>query len=602
MAQIMQSRSVLSVIPRLWFHLSYRRKLQVLFTLLLMVFGAFLETVSLGAIVPFLGVLAAPAQVFDRPVITGIATFFGITSADQLLFPLAITFAILALASASVRILLLWANTQLSYTIGGEFSIESYRRTLYQPYRVHVARNTSVVISGISKKIGTAIAVLYQILILISSTVLTIAVVSTLLLIDARMTLLAAGTLGSFYILITWHARASLLENSRQIAQLEDQAIRVLQEGLGGVRDVLLDGAQELYSNKYARIAISVRQAQGKNVFIGGSPKFAMEAIGIVAIVLLAYSIAVTGGVDKFTSILPILGAFALGAQRLLPTSQQIYAAWVGIVGNHKAIIDVLEMLEQPLPDILQMQSQVSMVISHEISIDSVRYRYAADGPLILDGINITISKGARIGIVGSTGSGKSTLVDLFMGLLTPAEGQVLVDGRPITAANLRAWQKCIAHVPQSIFLTDASVAENIAFGVPPKKIDMASVRRAAKQAQLAEFIESRPEGYDAVVGERGVRLSGGQRQRIGVARALYKQAEVLVLDEATSALDNETENMVMQTIDGLDKNLTVLIVAHRLTTLKHCDRIIELMNGKAVEYESYVRFIEERQLSNSLS
>jgi ATP-binding cassette subfamily B protein len=217
-----------------------------------------------------------------------------------------------------------------------------------------------------------------------------------------------------------------------------------------------------------------------------------------------------------------------------------------------------------------------------------VRFRYAEGAPWVLDGLSLDIPKGARIGFVGSTGSGKSTTLDLLMGLLAPTEGELIVDGTRIRGAIVRAWQRTIAHVPQSIYLADTTLAENIAFGVPPGSIDRERVREAARKAQIAEFIESRPEGYEAFVGERGIRLSGGQRQRIGIARALYKQASVLVLDEATSALDNVTEQSVLDSIEGLDRELTILLIAHRLSTVRRCDTIVELEHGAVVAQGAY--------------
>jgi ATP-binding cassette subfamily B protein len=222
-----------------------------------------------------------------------------------------------------------------------------------------------------------------------------------------------------------------------------------------------------------------------------------------------------------------------------------------------------------------------------------VRFSYANNGPWVLDGINLLILKGSRVGFVGSTGSGKSTTLDLLMGLLMPTEGKLLVDGQSISGNHLRAWQRTIAHVPQSIYLADSTLAENIAFGVPFKAIDLDRVQQAARQAQIADFIESSPEGYLAYVGERGIRLSGGQRQRIGIARALYKQVSVLVFDEATSALDNSTEQSVMDAIEGLNRDITVLLIAHRLTTVRRCDTIVELDHGRVMAHGTYEQLLE---------
>jgi ATP-binding cassette subfamily B protein len=288
-----------------------------------------------------------------------------------------------------------------------------------------------------------------------------------------------------------------------------------------------------------------------------------------------------------------VLGALALGAQRLLPALQQSYSAWASIAGNHASLDDTIELLDQPLPAELLQPAPAPLLFQKDIQFRGVRFRYANDGPWVLDGLNLVIVKGARVGFVGSTGSGKSTTLDLLMGLLMPTEGELLVDGQPISGIRVKAWQQTIAHVPQSIYLADTTLAENIAFGVPPDTIDLDRVRQAARQAQIADFIESSPEGYQAYVGERGIRLSGGQRQRIGIARALYKQASVLVFDEATSALDNATEQSVMDAIEGLSSDLTILLIAHRLTTVRRCDTIVELEHGQVVAQGSYEQLLE---------
>jgi ATP-binding cassette subfamily B protein len=271
-------------------------------------------------------------------------------------------------------------------------------------------------------------------------------------------------------------------------------------------------------------------------------------------------------------------------------------------VGSRASLAGTIELLDQPLPaDVLQPTS-APLRFQKDIRFNAVRFRYTNDGPWVLDGLNLVISKGARVGFVGSTGSGKSTTLDLLMGLLMPTQGVLLVDGHPIRGKRIRAWQRTIAHVPQNIFLADTTLAENIAFGVPRGDIDMDRVRQVARQAQIAEFIESRPEGYNAYVGERGIRLSGGQRQRIGIARALYKQATVLVFDEATSALDNATEQSVMDAITALNRDLTVLLIAHRLTTVRRCDSIVELEGGRVVAQGTYDQLLERSPSFRSIT
>ena len=322
-----------------------------------------------------------------------------------------------------------------------------------------------------------------------------------------------------------------------------------------------------------------------------------MEALGMILISMLAYTLAMQ--VDGVAKAIPILGAFALGSQRLLPVLQQAYAAWSGIQGGQGSLQDTLTLLDQPLPDHAEQLSVQALTFKYNISLKQISFRYNAQTPYVLKSLNLTIAKGSRVGFIGTTGSGKSTLLDIVMGLLYPSHGVMEVDGTAVTPANARAWQVRIAHVPQTIFLSDASIEENIAFGVPKDRIDHRRIRQAAEQAQLAGSIETWPEHYQTLVGERGIRLSGGQRQRIGIARALYKQADVIIFDEATSALDNETEQAVMHAIEALSKDLTLFIIAHRLTTLESCTQIVELDDGDIKRIGSYKDIINTHRNSD---
>ncbi len=558
----------------------------------LILVSAFMEVISLGALLPFLGILVTPDRVLSYPIVADWAQAWGINSADQLILPLTVAFALAALLAGAVRIFLLWANTRLAVTCGLDLSFEVYRRTLYQPYQVHISRNSSGVISGITIKVnGVVFGVLLPLLSLASSTVLLVAIILTLLAIDPMVASVAAIGFGASYVLITWMFRRRLHRNSQCIAYEQDQVIKALQEGLGGIRDVLLDGTQSVYCDVYRKADLPLRLAYGNNAFISGSPRPVMEALGMVLIASLAY--ALSRHVGGIATALPVLGVLALGAQRLIPALQQIYAAWASIAGSHDLLTDTIKLLDQPLPAELVQPTPQPLSFQHTIRFDAVRFRYTCDGPWVLDGLNLTIPKGARVGFVGSTGCGKSTTLDLLMGLLVPTEGELQIDGEPISGIRVRAWQQTIAHVPQSIFLSDSTLAENIAFGVPREAVDMGRVRQAASQAQIADFIESQPEGYRTFVGERGIRLSGGQRQRIGIARALYRKASVLIFDEATSALDNATEQTVIEAIESLNRDLTILLVAHRLSTVQHCDIIVEIKHGRVVAQGTYKQLLE---------
>ena len=456
---------------------------------------------------------------------------------------------------------------------------------------MHVSRSSDEVISAIKNKVDQVVSVLTSLLILISSAVLLVAIIGTIVVIDPLIAFIAAAGFSIIYGLVTWLIRYRLRLNSQCIAREETHVVKALQEGLGGIRDVLLDGTQQVYCDTFYKAQYPLKRAWGNNLFIGGSPRFAIEALGITLIAFLSYGLSIQYG--DLTPILPTLGALVLGMQRLLPALQQGYNSWVVILSSHDSIADVVELLDQPLPTKEQVADLEPLHFQDCIRFDKVCFRYSSEGPWVLNDLNFSVLRGSRVGIVGRTGSGKSTALDLLMGLLLPNVGNIFVDGQPLNGNRIKAWQRAIAHVPQSIYLANSTIAENIAFGVPKEKIDLDRVKQAARQAQISEFIESSAKGYNTFVGERGIRLSGGQRQRIGIARALYKQARVLVFDEGTSALDSETERSVMGAVKEL-KDFTIILIAHRLTTVQDCDIIIELELGKIVAQGNYEHLLKK--------
>ena len=583
---------ITTLLINLWGHLTKDRQAQMLQLLALMLASAFSEVVSLGAVLPFIGVLTAPDKVFNHAELRKLVEIFGITSPEALVAPLAVAFAMTALGAGSMRLLLLWATANLSNAIGADLSLEMYRRTLYQPYRIQVLRNSSEAIDGITHKSWSAIAMLQAVLTLISSTLLLVTLMITLVAMDPFVVSVAFIIFGVCYGLITWKARRKLQMNSQRISTESTLAMKALQEGLGAIRDVLLNWSQPAYCTTYSQANMPYRKAYGRNMFIAVSPRFAMEAVGMVLIAALAYGLSRKAG--GLAAALPLLGALALGAQRIIPALQQIYSAWAVIAGNQVSLVNVIDLLDQPVPVAALEPAPEPWQFKDSICFESVWFRYLDDEPWVLKDLNLTIPRGSRMGFVGSTGSGKSTTLDLLMGLLEPTRGRILVDAMQISSKNLRSWQQAIAHVPQSIFLADSTLAENIALGSPRNTIDMERVKQAARRAKIADFIESRPEGYDAFVGERGVMLSGGQRQRIGIARALYKKASILVFDEATSALDNVTEEAVMHSIANLDRELTLLVIAHRITTIQNCDQIVELQSGRVAAQGTYDELMEQ--------
>lgn len=589
-------QNLFSLLSRLWEFIDRRRRIQLGLLFVLMIFASLAEVISIGAVLPFLSALTAPEKIFSFAVMQPFLKFLNIQTPGELLLPLTIVFSIAIVLSGVMRLLLLWAQTRISHSIGADFSMNVYRRTLYQSYEVHVSRNSSEVLSGISNKANSVIySALFPVLNIISSFMMLIMILAALLFINASVALFTIVGFGSIYAIIIRITRKRLAQDSLRSSKESNNVIKALQEGLGGIRDVLIDGTQNTYCRIYRNADLPLRRSQANIVIIGGMPRFGVEAIGMVFIAIVAYLQTVRSeGSGSMT--IPVLGALALGAQRILPVLQQAYYSWTTMKGGEVYLRDTLDLLDQPLPDYADQPLPAPMPYQKDISLNQIFFKYSADAPWVLNNLQFTIAKGTRVGFIGITGSGKSTVLDLMMGLLKPTSGNILIDGEPITSHNYRSWQAHIAHVPQAIYLADASILENIAFGIPKEEIDHDRVRLAAQKAQIAETIESWDKKYLTVVGERGVRLSGGQRQRIGIARALYKKADVIVFDEATSALDNNTEKEVMAAINGLGKDLTIIIVAHRLTTLKNCTQIFELEAGEIKRVGSYKEIVEQSE------
>jgi ABC-type bacteriocin/lantibiotic exporter with double-glycine peptidase domain len=573
-----------------------RRRLQLAALALLMLSAAGAEIFSIGAVLPFLGVIAAPDQLLAQPMVQAITQKVGLSSREELLVFFTLTFATAALLSAGLRILAMWTQVRMANVIGADFSIKAYERTLYQPYAVHVARNSSEVNAGIGKASTLASSIIQPSLHVFSSGLILVALLGAIISIDPAVALCAVLGFGGIYAGILTLARRRLAELSGVAAH---QAIRINKataEGLGGIRDVLIDGLQSTYARLFRSSIRPLQRAGAWIAFVENSPRLVIEALGMVFIAGMAFTMSrpAEGGSNPVL----VLGSLALAAQRMLPVLQNLYSSIVRVQSSQVSVQDALDLLEQPLPAHAGQPRAQLLPFRDALEVRDLHFRYSESTPWVLRGLNLRIPRGSRVGFIGSTGSGKSTLIDLLMGLLTPVQGTVLVDGQSVFPDHTREWQAHLAHVPQSIYLADISIAENIAFGVPSEQIDRERVRAAARQAQIADAIEAWTNGYDTFVGERGVRLSGGQRQRVGIARALYKRADVIVFDEATSALDNQTEAAVMEAIDGLHPDLTVLMVAHRLTTLRGCDLIVELERGEIRRIGTYQEIIGERTLA----
>jgi ATP-binding cassette, subfamily B, bacterial PglK len=551
---------------------------------------SFVDILSIGAVVPFLAVFSSPDQVFNHAFMQPIINMLDISSSDQLKLPLAVIFAVAAIASGIMRFISLWVQTRFIYSIGADLSCDIYRRALYQPYIVHIKRNSSEVMANVLQKSNLVMNQLFQpTLVIANSILLLMIIVVTLVIIEPMIIASILLVFGFIYFIIISLTKRHLKRYSATINREQNRAIKIVQEGLGGIRDILIDNTQEVYYESYRYTDWELRRSLANTQIISGSPKFFIETMFMVLISALA--LFFSNQENGFFGYIPILGVLALSAQKILPIIQHAYSSWSQIRGGQDSFQDVINQLDQAVLKHSKLKPK-PILFNKKIELNNIVFRYSDNTPPVLNDLQLTINKGDYVGFVGVTGSGKSTLIDIIMGLLSPSKGNLIIDDQSIDKCNYQNWQAHIAHVPQSIFLADSSIAENIAFGVSVKDIDMQRVKNAAQKAKISKTVESWKDGYRTVVGEQGVRLSGGQRQRIGIARALYKKADVLILDEATSALDSETECLFMQEIGKMESDLTVLIVAHRLTTLRGCNKIVELDNGNIVRIGSYDEII----------
>jgi ATP-binding cassette subfamily B protein len=548
--------------------------------LMLMFLASFAEVFSISASIPFIGALIEPDRVLSNSLVQPLINFFEISNPKQLIYLLTVFFIFAVIVSSVIRIVLLYAQIRISHGIGADLSTKIYDRTLHQPYVVHISRNSSQVIATIIEKTNSVIySSLLPWMTIISSFFLLGTIMIALIAVNTRIALLSFCGFTVIYLSIAFATKKRLAIDSQRINQNSPLVIKALQEGLGGIRDILIDGLQSLYCKIYRDADLPLRRSQANIHIISGAPRFLIEALSFTLIASLAYKLAISQ--DGIIDSIPVLGALAIGAQRMLPAMQQLFSSWAGIRGGRHSLIDVVELLEQEKTDSLCMNLEHSISFQTAIELKNVSFSYDQNSPWVLKNLNVRIPKGARVGIMGPTGAGKSTFLDILMGLLEPTDGSLLIDNLEITSLNNRGWQMKLAHVPQSIFLADTTIEQNIAFGVPLEKINSQLVLDAAKRAQLSETINSWKDGYKTLVGERGIKLSGGQRQRIGIARAFYKQADVIIFDEATSALDADTEKAVMDTIESISKDTTLIVVAHRLSTLAMCDQRYKFTNGE---------------------
>ena len=574
--KVLKDRIINGSFVKLWLHISGQQKKHLAFLVILMLVGACAEIFSLGMVVPFLAVMIQPEKLFFKQPFTTMFSHLNLSQAPSAQIVLTLLFIFGVIASGIVRVMLLWAQTRIGNGIGSDLASAAYEKTLHQPYLKHTQQNSSEIIATLQTKLNTMIYfVVIPSLTLFTSIFLGSAILIAAAWLEPVATILVSLFFVGIYSGIWAISKKRIGRNSVLVREQQNVVVQKIMEGLGAIRDILLDESQAQYVRDYRLADSRVRRSYGNLAIFAGLPRPVLESAGLIVLAGGAFWL-LRQNPDAGTA-LQVVGVMALTAQKVLPLIQQAYSSWVSIHGGLGCLKDVLKLLEQPINLGKNKISKCHCHFKKQIELRNTFFRYSGSLPWILKGTTFSITKGSCVGIEGKTGAGKSTCVDILIGLLIPEKGKILVDGEPLNQSDLQGWRKNIAHVPQSIYLTDNTIAENIAFGVPFKKINMDRVRDAAKKAEIAEFIESSPEAYETKVGERGIRFSGGQRQRVGIARALYKDKPLLVLDEATSALDPKTEKNILCNIRKTNKTQTIIIISHRKKTLQICNTIIKI-------------------------
>ena len=589
------------MLKKIFFLLSKQEKKRIILLIFLSIIMAFFDVLGVSSIAPFIALLTNPELVQSNEILIkmyDLSSLVGISNQTQFMFLFGIIVFFLLIISLIIRAITIYALTLFSlmqeYNIGKRL-VEGYLR---QSYSWFLNRNSSELGKSILSEVKQVIDLaLFPMINLITHGIVAIALLS-LLVINNPLLVTAVGiVLISFYGAILFLMKNFLTRSGSERLQANEARFKAVSEAFGAAKEVKLGGLEQVYIDRFSKPAKIFSRNQAWTTIIATLPRYINEAFAFGGMIIFVLILMSKG--SSFSSIMPTIGLYAFAGYRLMPILQQIYSSITRLRFSKIA----LDSLYNDIKNLKNFEvnnnienSSSNIELKKSICMSEVNFNYPDTNKKSLEGINILINAYSKIGIVGTTGSGKTTIVDIILGLLDCESGILKVDDVVINSKNKRSWQRILGYVPQQIYLSDSSILSNIAFGVDPKKIDLNQIKTSAKTANLHSFIEKLPQGYHTIIGERGIRLSGGERQRIGIARALYHNPKLIIFDEATSALDNVTEKSVLDEINNLKNKVTIIMVAHRLTTVKNCDLIYLLEDGKIISKGSYEELIESSQ------
>lgn len=566
----MKRKSILILLLNLYKFLNKKRKFQFFLIFLLAIFSAFAELITIGSLVPFVDLMIEPKRLFNYSLLENLFTFYEIDDLENIMIFMTIIFVFLIIVSTLIRIFIAYFTINVVHGIGHDLSVNIFKNTIYQPYQFHIDNNTSKTITNLSRG-GASVGILHLIVQSFVSLVLCITIISMLLYLDLKLTIIGGSILVSSYLLISLFFKRMLFLNSFKISQNEESKVKNVQESIGGIRETIIGNMYNLFLNKFSKTDWAMHKALIKNSVISIIPSHLIMMIAMTFLTLLIFYKSF--GASSLVDSLPIIGGLILGVQKLIPQLQIVYSSWSKAQGNYNIIEEVLIILNKVKSNIKIENSLIQkMPFNKEIRVKSLSFKHQNSKKNIFESVSFLIKKNDIIGISGSTGCGKSTLLDCVIGLLNPTGGSIKIDNIRLNKRNVKNWQKNISHVPQFIFLADFSIQENITFGLDHSKIDRKKLIESCKIAEIYDFIKSKRDGFNYIVGEKGEKLSGGQKQRIGIARALYLEKELLILDESTNALDDNIEKKILNNLKKLRKDTTIIHITHKKSLIKYFD------------------------------
>lgn len=563
-----------------------------------------MEILGVASIIPFISLVGDMSQLHDDSIFSKIYKATNINSEYHFILLFGAGVILMLIIASLVSIFTIWRLTKFAHKTGAEMADSLYIYYLKQDWLYHASGNSA----NLTKKIATEVSritqgIIVQLMTMNAKIVLALFITLTVFIYDPIVAASGFLVFMTAYILVFSLVKLRLQKNGQVLSEVYQSRFGLMNEGFGGIKDILLLGRDIDFINRFKTTGERLAYSLGNNAALAQAPRYFIELIAFGSIILLVIYLFITNDGDM-SKIIPSLSVYAIASVKILPAFQQIYSSIADIRANMPAFQSIKsDLLESSKINFLTLNDENKILAPKQnIVIENVTFKYDSKDELVLDNISINIPAKSVVGIVGPSGSGKSTIIDILLGLIKPNQGRLIIDNEVVNIQNVRSWQNNIGFVAQSIFLSDSSIAENIAFGIPKDQIDVNKIKKSIKLAHLTDLVNGFQDGIYTKVGERGVQLSGGQRQRIGIARALYHDPEVLVFDEATSSLDGITENMIMEAIHEFSGEKTIIMIAHRLKTVEKCDQIFFINEGKLVDNGRYDELIERNEFFKNMA